>query len=516
MIHDPRLDELIDRLESAPRVETAEVDVSVQELKALLRIDSELFIEFFLGDHLDMAVPEFHKEVWSLATDEEKERILLAIPRDHAKTTIAKLLVVYHWLYTSHRFAVYLSNTNAIAKGACKDIVGYVESQNFQKLWGKVEWVKSSEQESLWVFKLTLAPTRVKTCILRAIGQGQQMRGINIDNQRPDFAVVDDVEDNENTDSPALQAKLDRWMFGPFLKALARKKKILWLGNMLAKTSLLARLSQNPRWNPVVFGSLVKDPVTQQLRPLWPGKWTIESLREDFKEYIGLGLVETWMCEMMNMPGHGANGFTNQSINFSPRIGPDQCEATWLTIDPAFGLTAESDESAIAVHALPKDGSVPITVRVAHGRWSENEMFEIALGLAYEWDCWTWGVESVAAQKVLITLFGVLAALRGMNHPITILPLPAGRGDPKMGRIRGLVSLMTAKDWAIADDEVDFATQLTGINVKSKHNEDDIVDAVAYGPTMMDLYLSLIMSNALNGPDSQAPSAQHGVAVCGV
>src|SRR3546814_21135060 len=77
------------------------------------------------------------------------------------------------------------------------------------------------------------------------------MRGINIDNQRPDMAVVDDVEDNENTESELLQKKLDRWIFGPFLTALERRKKVIWLGNMLQKTSLLARLSQRPIWNQI-------------------------------------------------------------------------------------------------------------------------------------------------------------------------------------------------------------------------------------------------------------------------
>src|SRR3546814_5767176 len=77
--------------------------------------------------------------------------------------------------------------------------------------------IKESETDSLWIFELTTPEGRVKKCILRAVGAGQQMRGINIDNQRPDMAV-DDVEDNENTESELLQKKLDRWIFGPFLK----------------------------------------------------------------------------------------------------------------------------------------------------------------------------------------------------------------------------------------------------------------------------------------------------------
>jgi hypothetical protein len=311
------LDLDIDRLsESAfatDGVATENVDVDLQQVRLLLKTDAEFFIEFFLAEQLDMPVPEFHKEIWTKLTDQEKERVLLAIPRDHAKTTLAKLIVVWYWLFTSHRFAVYLSNTAPIAKGACRDIMAFLQTPNYIEVFGRIRMVKSSENEGLWLFDLPMPNGQSKRCALRAVGQGQQMRGINIDNQRPDIAVVDDVEDNENTESELQQKKLDRWMFGPFLKALARKKKILWLGNMLTKTSLLARLSRNPRWNPVVFGCLVKDAVTGALLPLWSGKWSVPALKEDFKEYRDLGLVESWMCEMMNMPGHGENGFTAES-----------------------------------------------------------------------------------------------------------------------------------------------------------------------------------------------------------
>jgi hypothetical protein len=205
---------------------------------------------------------------------------------------------------------VYLSNTAPIAKGACRDIMGYLENPNFIQVFGEESIASRTTDRDSGYSIWSCRTANVKRCMLRAIGQGQQMRGINIDNIRPDIAVVDDVEDNENTESGTQQKKLDKWMFGPFLKALARKKKILWLGNMLTKTSLLARLSRNLEWNPVVFGCLVKDAVTGALLPLWPGKWSVAALKEDFKEYRDLGLVESWMCEMMNMPGHGENGFT--------------------------------------------------------------------------------------------------------------------------------------------------------------------------------------------------------------
>src|SRR3546814_19892249 len=125
------------------------------------------------------------------------QRVLLAIPRDHSKTTLSKLAVVWYFRYTNHRFCVYLSNTNTIAKNACKDIICYLKSPNSIAVFGEIKMIKESETDSLWQFDLTTTEGRVKNCIISAVGAGQQMLGINIDHQRTAMAVVDDLEENE-------------------------------------------------------------------------------------------------------------------------------------------------------------------------------------------------------------------------------------------------------------------------------------------------------------------------------
>lgn len=516
-------EEFVDRLEAqwranaeATGVETQELEGEIILIRKMMKQDAEFFIEFFLTDQLDMAVPEFHKEIWGLLTDTEKERILLAIPRDHAKTTLAKLVVIWYWLHTKHRFCVYLSNTAPIAKGACRDIIEFLDNANFIKVYGKIRMIKQSENEGLWIFDLPLQGGGWKRCVLRGLGQGQQMRGINIDNQRPDIAVVDDVEDNENTESSTQQSKLDRWMFGPFIKALARQKKIIWLGNMLSKTSLLARLSRSPKWNPVVYGSLVKCTATGQLEPLWPGKWTVDALQEDFAEYRDNGLVETWMCEMMNMPGHGENGFTADQIFYQPMPTPDSISAAWLSIDPAFGLNAHNDETAISVHVIPKESGIPMTVASVHGHFDDVRKFEEALGVAEYWGAWVWGIEAVAAQRVLISLFNVLAVMRGYGNRIEFIPLMAGRGDPKMGRMRAFVSLMASKDWALAESDIDITQQILSLDMRLKEQKDDIVDSAAYGPAMMEQFMPFIQEAYNAGGFATSGDAVYGMEVAGV
>lgn len=497
------------------RVETVDGVASRAEIIKQLEIDGEFFIDFFLHEELTSPVPFFHHgEIWPLLTNTAMQRVLLAIPRDHAKTTLSKLAVVWYFLFTNHRFCAYLSNTNTIAKNACKDIMGYFNCANFKATFGAVKIIKESETDSLWIFEITMLDGRVKRCILRAVGAGQQMRGINIDNQRPDIAVVDDVEDNENTDSETLQKKLDRWIFGPFIKALARRKKIIWLGNMLQKTSLLARLSLRPNWNPVVFGALIKDSLTGLMKPLWPERWPMDELIEDFQEYQDMGLLETWMCEMMNMPGHTADGFTTEQVNFQAIPGGDEILAAWLILDPAFGENASNDDASWTVHVLPKDGP-PMVVEHSTSKMREEEMFEEGYRLALKWNAWVWGIEAQAAQRVLIPFFKLLLVPKMMNHEVEMIPLMAGKGDPKVSRIKSWVALMAKGEYAIYEGAVEITTQLVEYNMKKKSNRDDLIDSCAYGPQMLMNYEGLLTA-AYMGSNFETQDARVGVEVAGV
>jgi hypothetical protein len=497
------------------RPDTVDAVATRAEIIRRLEDDGEFFIEFFLSEELTSPVPYFHYgEIWPLLTNTALQRVLLAIPRDHAKTTLSKLAVVWYFLFTNHRFCAYLSNTNTIAKNACKDIMGYFNSENFKSTYGNIVIVKESETDSLWRFDITMPDGRTKHCILRAVGAGQQMRGINIDNQRPDITVIDDVEDLENTESELQQKKLDKWMFGTFIKALARRKKIIWLGNMLQKTSLLARLSIRPNWNPVVFGALVKDAVSGVLRPLWPERWSLEDLTEDFEEYKDLGLIETWMCEMMNMPGHSADGFTQEQMHFQPVPGSDEIQAAWLILDPAFGENESNDNASWTVHVLPKDGCAMV-VEHATGKFRDEEMFEQGFRLAQKWGAWVWGIEAQAAQRVLIPFFKLLLAGKLMSHHVEMIPLMAGKGDPKVARIKAWVALMAAKEYAIYEGAVEIATQMLNYNMKKKSNDDDLIDSCAYGPQVLLNYEGLLIAS-YQGQSFETPDSKYGTEIASV
>ena len=486
------------------------VQASSSEVNQRLKTDYNFFAEFFLADQLDRKSPEFHTQTWEYMTSTAILRVLLAIPREHAKTTQAKLSVVWHFMFTERRFCVYLSNTNAVALAACKDIFEFFKCPNYVALYGPIVVETESEGRSLWKFTITLFNGRKKKCILRATGANQQMRGINIDNQRPDLAVVDDVEDLENTESEHLQKKLDKWMFATFIKALTKEHKIIWIGNMLRKTSLLARLATKgefkERWTSLVLGAIIRNPETGEFEPLWPELWSMNALRVDYQEYVALNQAESWFCEMMNLPGVGEHGFQMEDMHYTLLQNPEDYLATFITIEPAFGLNAHNDSTAIVVHGIPKTG-IPHVIAYRVGKFIERQMFDEAMALSRYWKSWTWGIERVAAQKVLLTLFE-LYLLKAQEYRVVLMPLMPSGNEAKASRITAFVNLMKSKEYALPSGDIDATTQFLGYDVTMKEQSDDLVDGIAYGPQMLQMFRWQILENAQKAANMPLNSAQ--------
>src|SRR3546814_13099778 len=118
---------------------------------------------------------------------------------------------------------------------------------------------------------------------------------------------------------------------------------------MLQKTSLLARLSQRPNWNPVVAGCLVATE-SRDIVPLWPERWPLQELIEDYHEYIEMRLTATSLCELLTMPEFTKDGFQPAAAHYRPTPLTAQPESRFPYLDPALGDQAAHDYSPSTVH----------------------------------------------------------------------------------------------------------------------------------------------------------------------
>jgi len=477
-------------------------DVDKNLLIRTIHRDAVLMLGFYLGEELDLEIPEFHKELWAEFVDlldqvNHPEHLvgvlqkLLAVPRDHAKTTLIKLAVLLFLRYSRLSFCAYCSNSAAVALNSIRDIRDWFLTEQDQELYGPAKTLKSNEADGLFIMQImTPLSSRPKRITLKAFGWGTQLRGMIIAHRRPDIMIWDDIESKDTADSPAQQKKLDEWALGTARKAMAKSGVCIFIGNMISATTLLAKLSKHPGWNATVFGSIVR---TRQgeLAPLWPGRWTLDALLAEYAEYRGLGLGHIWEAEMMNLTAEETLGESLSAAIRVPRPPPDMIEAGFLCLDPAFGLKAWNDESAITVHVRRMGDDIPSVVASRTGRFNEVRLFDELMGLSLYWGIRTWVIETQAAQRLLIPLFRATLIQRQLSADlILMLPIQAGK-ESKASRILSFRSAVAAGSYAIAEEESDLFTKLEGYVPTSK-DHDDLCDSAAYGAIIWEMYGNVI------------------------
>lgn len=473
--------------------ETQQVNMSRNDIIEALHVDPEYFIQFYLAEELKYAVPEFHKECFNLITAQMVMYIALALPRGHAKTTLSKLACVWYFLFTDIRFIVYVSNTAPIAAEACKDIIEYLRGHNHQSVFEgpyEVDFEVDREGHGYYKFWMTVPDGKgnfyKKFCILKALGAGQQVRGLNVDNERPQLAVVDDLEDNENTATPALQRKLKKWFFGAFFKALSRKnKKIIYLGNMLSNQSILYYLCEKSQlWHSVRKGALLSNN-----EPLWSDMWPLEDIRADFVEYQNLGEVALWFAEMMNMPmAEGTALIQPEEIVYLPAIIPWQHKYAFITYDPAISQKTWANSSAIVVHAQIAD-----RWQVAEqmlGKFTPEQVFYILLELCQRWQTRVVGIEQGSYQLGLKPLFDILMKVH--NQAFETFEIPH-KNRSKVERLTVWCGFLRKKLWCLTEGDHVITQQLITFDPLKTNNVDDLIDACAMGPVMTELYMGEII-----------------------
>ncbi len=126
-----------------------------------------------------------------------------------------------------------------------------------------------------------------------ARGRGQSPRGLRYRDKRPDYIVIDDLDDDELCLSEQRVNKMTDWvkeaLYGTFG---AEGGRFVMVGNLIAKNSVLANISKIEGVN--VSQVNVRD---KNGNPAWPEYWTEERIAE--RERMG---YRSFQKEYMNNP----------------------------------------------------------------------------------------------------------------------------------------------------------------------------------------------------------------------
>ena len=184
---------------------------------------------------------EFHRELCSILDEitrgNVQSNVGYSVGRRHAKTAYLSNGYLTHQVVFRHkRYIVEVSETTDVAG----DFITWSRfqlkfNQKLREDFGALLHERSSQNEldNKYGF-ITTSGTKVE-----AKGVGTQVRGLRYLSDRPDLFILDDLESQENTNTPELRAKNLHWFRGEMLEALGFGGMCIYMGTIVHYDSLL-------------------------------------------------------------------------------------------------------------------------------------------------------------------------------------------------------------------------------------------------------------------------------------
>ena len=161
-----------------------------------------------------------------------------------------------------------------------------------------------------------------------ARGRGQSPRGLRYKESRPDYIVIDDLDDDELCRNPRRVREATDWVKEALFGALdVGRGRFIMVGNLISKDSVLANIAATKG----VHVSEIKA-VDRDGNPVWKEKWTKEEAA-DAAEFMG---YRSWQKEMMHNPIHEGSIFKQAWIKFKKILPLRKYDAIVCYTDPSF------------------------------------------------------------------------------------------------------------------------------------------------------------------------------------
>ena len=316
--------------------------------------------------------------------------------------------------------------------------------------------------------------------VIQARGAGQSLRGTKHFTQRPDFVIIDDLEDEESVRTPEARNQMLRWLYKTLLPALTRDARVRFIGNRLDPDAVIVKIANAPEWKHYRFPIMYKDMKSGEDVATWADAFPLSWIYREREKYQRLGLFEDWNQEyMVEADTPEARIFRPQHFVgiVKPRIRT--WEATWAMVDPARSIGKRSATTAIPVWSWVNNRLVLWDCPI--GQWLPDEIINRMFAIDQEYQPVAIGVEEDALNQF------ILQPLRQeMSKRSQVLPLRA-MSAKRFTQGRGKEDFIKSLQPFFAAGEVEFTKSMPDLEAQFRSFPKGQIDgpnALAYALKM--------------------------------
>jgi predicted phage terminase large subunit-like protein len=393
--------------------------------------------KYLLAKYDDPApIPAFHREMWDLALSGAR-RVAIVAPRYHAKSTaITHALTLFLFLFRIKKYGLIVSDTEAQAILFLGDIKAELqENEELRADFGIREVTKDAATD------IIVECEDGHKFRIQALGAEQKVRGRKWEAMRPDYIVVDDLENDELVESDSRREKLRNWFLKALVPCVSKKGTIVMVGTILHLDALLNRLLSNDSW--------LKPPNTKYAAHkgfddfteiLWPEHWSVEALMAKRQEYIDDGFAEGYAQEYLNDPIAHSDIFFDKKDFLPMEEGHHKLHKSYYAgVDLAISEEDKRAYTVIVVGGMDQFGVLHI-VKVIRFRGDSYDIINTMLDVQKVYGIELWKVEEGQIKK---TLMGEMYR-RMQDTGVYMNVVPAVPSKDKKSRARACQSRIRA------------------------------------------------------------------------
>lgn len=319
----------------------AQKDLRIAEL----RKDYSKFCEYYFPHYLTLRDKvtgkpiktihnaPFHNAAAKRVKNTPNLKAVFKWPRGHAKSTHFDIFIPL-WLIFQEipliNFMVVVGKSEDSAERLLGDIQAELEFN--QRLIADF-----GEQKNLGSWQEGEFATQAGIHFL-ACGRGQSPRGLRNREARPDYIVIDDLDDDELCRNERRVRELTEWVKEALFGSLdVGRGRFIMVGNLISKTSVLENISKTQG----VYLSEIKA-VDSEGNPTWKEKWTKVEV-EEYKSFVG---YRAWQKEMMHNPIKEGSIFKHTWIKYKKVLPLNKYDALVCYTDPSFKGNRSNDYKA--------------------------------------------------------------------------------------------------------------------------------------------------------------------------